>query len=262
MLLQRKLPHDEKIDDERKEVRVNTMKDKVVCIWHKWKPFFCKPWAVRLGCLSMGAIAALGVAVSIVVSAGAGEQDGVMFDGELIRFHVLANSDSEADQALKLRVRDRILEETCLPLEEAQNTTEAVAQIQKHMADIREVALKEIQSQGYDYPVSVQLGVFDFPVRQYGNVTLPAGRYPALRVVIGEGAGHNWWCVMFPPLCFVEESTQDMPAESLNKISAKTRAAITNVAAEEETEDGAVTSQDGRPKFEIRFKLLEWLRLD
>ena len=237
------------------------MKQNIRCIWVKWKEKLSATMAVRLSCMSLGAIMALSLAISVAVAAGSSKPDDVIYGGELIRFHVLANSDSEADQALKIKVRDRILSETCLPLEEAQNTAEAEQQIRSHMADIRAAALDEIQKQGYDYPVSVQLGVFDFPVRQYGNVTLPAGRYPALRVLIGEGAGHNWWCVMFPPLCFVDESTADMPETSLNKISAKTRNAITNIAAEE-PEDGAVTSEDGQPKFEIRFKLLEWLGVE
>lgn len=237
------------------------MKQKLQCIWGKWKEKLSGALLVRLGCLSTGTVLVLSLVVSVCVAAGSGKQEDVMYGGELIRFHVLANSDSEADQALKMKVRDRILAETCLPLEEAQNTTEAEQQIRHHMADIRAAALDEIQKQGYDYPVSVQLGVFDFPVRQYGNVTLPAGKYPALRVLIGEGAGHNWWCVMFPPLCFVDESTAGMPEESMNKISAKTRIAITNVAAEDQ-EDGAVTSKDGQPKFEIRFKLLDWLRAE
>lgn len=237
------------------------MKEKLQCIWGKWKQKFLAAAAVRLACMSAAAAIVLSLIVSAAVATGSSKQEDVMYGGELIRFHVLANSDSEADQALKMKVRDRILAETCLPLEEAQNTAEAEKQIRSHMADIRAVALDEIQKQGYQYPVSVQLGVFDFPVRRYGNVTLPAGRYPALRVLIGEGAGHNWWCVMFPPLCFVEESTAGMPEESLNKISAKTRMAITNVAAEDE-EGGAVVTEDGQPKFEIRFKLLDWLRAE
>lgn len=217
--------------------------------------------AIRVACLRTGAIALVGVLLAAALAVGTTDAEDVMYDGELIRFHVLANSDSDEDQALKMRVRDRILREIHLPLEQAQTTAEAEVQIRTHMADIRAAALAEIREAGYDYPVSVQLGVFDFPIRSYGNVTLAAGRYPALRVVIGEGDGHNWWCVMFPPLCFVSESTANMPAEALNKLSAGTLSAITRVSAQE-TEDGAITAADGTVQFQIRLKFLEWLRAE
>lgn len=226
-----------------------------------WKEKQSGRMMIRIACLRAGAIALVGVLLAAATAVGTSEAEDVMYGGELIRFHVLANSDSEEDQALKIRVRDRILRDTCLPLEKAQNTAEAELEIRTHMADIRAAALAEIREAGYDYPVSIQLGVFEFPIRSYGNVTLPAGRYPALRVVIGEGNGHNWWCVMFPPLCFVNESTANMPAEALNKLSAGTVHAITHVSAEE-TEDGAITAQDGAVRFQIRFKLLEWLRTE
>lgn len=228
--------------------------------WNEWKKKGARQMAVRLGSLSFGAILLVSLVIS-VAAAGSGETETVMYDGELLRFHVLANSDREADQTLKLQVRDRILELVHDSMDQAENTAAAEAQLRAQMPQIRAAARAEIQRRGYDYPVSVQLGVFAFPLRQYGNVTLPAGKYPALRVVIGEGGGHNWWCVMFPPLCFVSESTAKMPTESLNKISSGTRRAITSVSAEGAEEDVAAAKDGGIP-FEIRFKFLDWLRAD
>lgn len=237
------------------------MKQRMQEALKSWKTTRKGRMAIRLACLRTGAVVLISVLLAAVLAVGMTDAEDVMYGGELIRFHVLANSDSDEDQALKMRVRDRILREIRMPLEQVQNTAEAELQIRTHMAGIRAAALAEIREAGYDYPVSVQLGVFDFPIRSYGNVTLPAGRYPALRVVIGEGNGHNWWCVMFPPLCFVNESTANMPAEALNRLSAGTVYAITHVSAEE-PEDGAITTEDGTVKFQIRFKFLEWLRAE
>lgn len=119
----------------------------------------------------------------------------------VLRLHVLANSDSAADQALKLKVRDRLLEISNDMYLHAKTKEEAVASTQGNLDILRQEAEKVIAANGCDYPVSVSLENFYFNTRTYGDITLPAGEYQALRVVIGEGEGHNWWCVMFPPLC-------------------------------------------------------------
>lgn len=131
---------------------------------------------------------------------------------EVFRLHVLANSDSEEDQALKLKVRDRLLDETgelfseCITKEEAMSTAKA------NLAYLEQVAQDEIYKQGYTYGVTVEVENIFFNNRQYDDITMPAGNYDALRVLIGEGAGQNWWCVLFPAMCLpAAEKREGMP---------------------------------------------------
>ncbi|MFQ9951905.1 MAG: stage II sporulation protein R [Clostridium sp.] len=128
----------------------------------------------------------------------------------VLRVHVLANSDSQEDQALKLKVRDKVLECSAYMLDDAQDLNQAEALTEQNLQDIQKVAQEEVYRQGYDYPVKVELTNMHFNTRVYETVTLPAGEYDALRVSIGEAQGHNWWCVMFPPMCLpaAEESKE------------------------------------------------------
>lgn len=126
------------------------------------------------------------------------------FASELIRFHVIANSDSYADQSLKLHIRDVIVNEMKSRFGSANSRDEAEKIVLASMDDIKNLAAAEIAREGKNYNVKVMLGDFDFPTKTYGDLTLPAGNYHAVRVVIGEGKGKNWWCVLFPPLCFVD----------------------------------------------------------
>lgn len=119
----------------------------------------------------------------------------------VLRLHVLANSDSQADQALKLKVRDRILTESAGMLDGVESRDGAEKAVAEKVPQLLRAAEDEVKKQGYDYPVRLELTKMYFTTRQYGNVTLPAGNYDALRVTIGTGNGHNWWCVLFPPLC-------------------------------------------------------------
>ncbi|MBQ8525834.1 MAG: stage II sporulation protein R [Clostridia bacterium] len=139
--------------------------------------------------------------------------EAALADG-VIRLHVVANSDSDADQALKLKVRDRILEE-CGTVFAGEEQIEAVRQdIVSNIDYIKNVAEDEIQKNGYDYDVDVSFGMSDFPRKEYGSITLPAGEYQALKVNIGAADGKNWWCVLFPPLCFVDEACVSVSDES------------------------------------------------
>lgn len=126
------------------------------------------------------------------------------FAGQLIRFHVIANSNSYQDQTLKLHVRDVIVNEMKKRFSKANNRAEAEAIVKQSMPAMQRLAEEQIHREGKNYQVAVMLGDFDFPTKTYGNLTLPAGNYRAVRVVIGEGKGRNWWCVLFPPLCFVD----------------------------------------------------------
>lgn len=126
------------------------------------------------------------------------------FASQLIRFHVIANSDCLEDQTLKLHVRDVIVNEMKERFRHASSRQEAEKIVLDSMDEIKTLAREQIKREGKDYRVAVMMGDFDFPTKTYGTLTLPAGNYHAVRVVIGEGKGKNWWCVLFPPLCFVD----------------------------------------------------------
>lgn len=124
----------------------------------------------------------------------------------LIRLHVVAHSDSAADQDLKRKVRDEIIRDVAPEFSGAPSVDSARIIARSSLNRIKEIASREIETEGKDYPVNVELGSFPFPTKHYGPFVLPAGDYEAVRVVIGAGGGANWWCVLFPPLCFVDMS--------------------------------------------------------
>ena len=119
----------------------------------------------------------------------------------VFRLHILAKSDSEADQKLKLKVRDRLLEYSQTLFEQAKTKEEAEELIANHLQELADIASNEIAENGFNYPVRAEITRMHFTTRHYENYTLPSGTYDALRITIGEGKGHNWWCVMFPSLC-------------------------------------------------------------
>ena len=120
---------------------------------------------------------------------------------DVIRLHVIANSDSEEDQALKLKVRDAIIEYSSPLLDECKTKEEAEAVFALRLDEIEEIAKSVIEREGYGYGVTAELGSEKYPTRDYGDISLPAGTYLSLRVKIASGEGKNWWCVLFPPLC-------------------------------------------------------------
>lgn len=126
-------------------------------------------------------------------------QDGLQ--ERMIRLHVIANSDSAADQTLKLHVRDAVLRRAENILRQSENMTDARRRLENSLPAIRAAAAGELAAQGSAYPVSVSLEETEFPLKNYDGFSLPSGEYMALRVVIGAGEGRNWWCVVYPPLC-------------------------------------------------------------
>lgn len=122
----------------------------------------------------------------------------------VVRFHVIANSDSSADQELKLAVRDEVLDYLRPELENVQDKKIAAQIIKSRLSQIEEVAAGVLRSQGCNDQVKAYYGVFDFPAIAYGERTFPEGKYEALRIVLGAGYGKNWWCCLFPPLCYVD----------------------------------------------------------
>ena len=135
-------------------------------------------------------------------------------ESSVFRLHVIANSDSKEDQDLKYIVRDNIL--TYInEISKNASTKEEVIEIARNNIDtIKQIAQETVYENGYNYSVNIKIGNFAFPTKQYGDITLPAGFYDALRVEIGSASGQNWWCVMFPPLCFVDVSSGVVPEES------------------------------------------------
>lgn len=125
---------------------------------------------------------------------------------ETLRLHIIANSDSEFDQSLKLQVRDKILEDTGGLFAEVSGKSEAVALAETSLDDIKAEAEAVLAQAGVDYPIKVELTEMWFETRSYDGFTLPAGDYDAVRVIIGDGEGVNWWCVMYPPLCIPSEN--------------------------------------------------------
>ena len=143
----------------------------------------------------------LGVALAALAGVWLDRSQAALAD-QVIRLHVLANSDSEADQALKLKVRDRVLETASDYSVPGSTLEETRAVLTEHLADLAAAGADQVAQEGYRYPVTVSLeDNYWFPTKQYTDFALPAGEYTALRVVIGEGDGQNWWCVVFPPLC-------------------------------------------------------------
>ena len=171
---------------------------------------------------------------------------------QLIRFHVLANSDSEQDQALKRAVRDAILKEVSPRLAVSQSLDESRQILKKVRPDMEEIGRSVVKAWGKDYIVHTEYGHFSFPTKSYGSLVLPAGRYEALRVVIGEGQGSNWWCVLFPPLCFI-----DIDHSTAVQVDGKVGIPIKSESIVNPIKQTAKISA-GSPK--VRFYFLEWLK--
>ena len=130
----------------------------------------------------------------------------------LIRLHVLANSDLPQDQALKYMVRDKVIDVMNEKFNNSQSLEESREILLQNLPLLEETAEETLQAAGANYSVQAQHGEFNFPTKYYGSFTLPAGRYEAVRLVIGQGQGANWWCVLFPPLCIVSgKTTNDGP---------------------------------------------------
>lgn len=133
---------------------------------------------------------------------------------KMIRLHVIANSDSEEDQALKLQVRDQVLSYATDILRSSADMKDAQNRLDRALPQIERLAAEEIGNAGYAYAVSARLEETEFPLKEYDGFSLPGGEYLALRIIIGEGTGHNWWCVVYPPLCTAAASEWEETAMS------------------------------------------------
>ena len=137
---------------------------------------------------------------------------------QIIRLHVIANSDETEDQTLKKEVKDQVVTYLRSKMNQAASIQAARRVICQEMDALKQIAEKKIRQEGYDYPVTVSLGTTYFPVKEYGDMAFPAGDYEALRVQIGKSKGRNWWCVMYPSLCLVDGVYQTVPENSKDKL--------------------------------------------
>lgn len=163
------------------------------------------------------------------------------------RLHILANSDSDDDQALKLKVRDNIIEYMNTLSYDGISKEDAIKLSQENLNHFQEIAEKTINEAGYDYPVKLEIGNFYFPTKYYGNISLPAGYYDALKIEIGAAKGQNWWCSLFPPLCFVDISSGVIDESSEENLK--------NNLNEEEF---AIITDDSET-IKLKFKIVEML---
>ncbi len=157
----------------------------------------------------------------------------------VVRLHILANSDSDEDQALKLKVRDAVTAAGAGLLDGVTDRAQAEQRLQEALPMLIETAQAQVQDAGYTYPVNAELTTMSFTTRVYDGAVFPAGQYHAVRFTIGEGNGRNWWCVMYPPLCVSAATEKD----SLRKV-------MPQDACEIVTES---------KRFAVRFKVVEWL---
>ena len=187
--------------------------------------------------------AALFLAFGLTLTAGVwSSASASALAGQVLRLHVVANSDTQEDQVLKLQVRDAVLEQADLLLEDVTDRGEAEAVLSQQLQALAEAGAAVVAGAGYDYPVTVSLEDCWFPTKVYDGFSLPAGTYRALRIVIGEGGGQNWWCVVFPPLC-LGSVTEEVAATAAQ-------------AGLSEDQVSLITGRDGG--YVLKFKLIEW----
>jgi len=170
-------------------------------------------------------------------------------ENNIFRLHVIANSDSNEDQNLKYIVRDKLIEYMNSISSDTKNKEEAILIAKEHTNDFYNIAKQTIKENGYDYDVNVEIGNFTFPTKTYGDISIPAGSYDALRVKIGESKGQNWWCVMFPPLCFVNVSSGILPDESKKMLE-----------SELSDEEYSIISDSKSNEIKFKFKIIELLQ--
>ena len=170
----------------------------------------------------------------------------------IVRFHVRANSDSEEDLALKYEVRDAVLAELADGLETVEDDGAALRYIMQKLPDIRQAARAVVDEAGYDYTISAYVVREEFPIREYGELVLPAGTYRALRVDIGAAKGENFWCMLYPMMCYTMDAGAVVDSEDAEKLAH---------ALNEESYEKLFVKRDAKPgDVKVKLKILEWLQ--
>lgn len=187
-----------------------------------------KEWFVLIACI-------ISIACSCVCSFG---EECSFIRENTLRLHILANSDSPADQALKLKIRDAVLSHSGELFSGCDTRQKMVSAAQEQLSDIQRIAEQTAMHNGYDLPVTVSVTDMFFETRRYDNVLLPAGTYTAVRIELGEAAGKNWWCVLYPPLCV--------------------SAAQTGFTEEEAQISDSLLQQEEIPRYRVRLAVVEW----
>lgn len=170
----------------------------------------------------------------------------------VFRLHIIANSDSSADQELKLKVRDKIIEYMNTLTSNSSDKKDVISIVNNHLDSFKEIALNTIKENGYNYDVNIEIGNFHFPTKSYGDISFPAGNYNALKIEIGDAIGQNWWCVLFPPLCFVNSSTGVVPDDSKNTLKENINSKSYEIISE------GNNSNDNTSDIKIKFKIIEF----
>ena len=163
----------------------------------------------------------------------------------VLRLHVLANSDTDVDQELKLKVRDAVLAESGDMFADCKTRDEAIEKLQNELPRIQEIAEKTIADEGYDYSVSVDFGDEEYPTRNYESFCFPSGTYLSLRIIIGEGEGQNWWCVLYPPMC-LSAASKSNPEQAFLSVGLN-------------KDQYSIITETRKPTYKIRFRVLEVL---
>ncbi|MGG7097883.1 stage II sporulation protein R [Clostridium sardiniense] len=196
---------------------------------------------------------------------------------EIIRFHVIANSDTDEDQELKLKVRDEVIKFLTPLLDESSGIEESREILKENDKKVIDIAKKVIKENGYNYSVKSELSRENFPEKIYGNIVLPQGEYEAYRILIGKSSGQNWWCVMFPPLCFVDvtkgevaynetERQMNKVVENKNNSVEKNDSKRGNSKEKDNKIDEEVnkieddTKIDEKEEYNVKFKIVEVIK--
>ena len=166
----------------------------------------------------------------------------------VFRLHVIANSDSKEDQDLKYKVRDKLIEYMKSITSNIENKEEVINIAYNNIENFQKIAEQVIKENGFNYPVKVEIGNFSFPTKTYGDISFPSGFYDALKVEIGNASGQNWWCVMFPPLCFVDVTSGVVPESSKENLE-------TNLGQEEYD---IISNNNESDVIEFKFKIVEF----
>lgn len=213
----------------------------------KWFDCVIKNRMVRIGVMTVSFVL-LGISLSGMFSCAEERAMQREIAHQVLRFHVRANSDSQEDQSLKCIVRDRVVSMMQEYLCHAENKEEAVKILSDHLPELVSESEKIVRDQGYSYPVTASIHKERFPDRTYGDMCFPEGIYDALVIEIGSGTGHNWWCVMYPSLCFLDEDTAKVPEESKEYLKEHlTKDSYQSLIVEGEEE-----------KVEFRFAIFDW----
>lgn len=170
-------------------------------------------------------------------------------EDSVFRLHVIANSDSQEDQNLKYLVRDDLIKYMNTLVSSDNSKEEVISIANANKDNFYSIAKQTIINNGYDYDVSIEIGNFSFPTKDYGDISFPSGYYDALRVKIGKAQGQNWWCVMFPPLCFVNISTGIVPEDSKNQLKDQLS-----------DEEYSIISDKNSSDVSFKFKIIELLQ--